>query len=316
MEDKSSCNGAVLPKELAMDLLVSLFKKKAFDEESSVFLSQYPIKEQQLEELVRKDLIHLFSEDSTKIYLTHLGRIWICNDFVQQLRKNKNLSDIEFQNQIIESINDVEKIAEEYELTFKRGNLGIMCPYPFIIKIYEYLRQEIIDRDWNDLAENCYKQIQFYRDKIEKDKKLRKYEALKLQKKREIEETRKVGEIDALRTVINFLEKEEDILDFEEKRRDEIRESEEIFNMLNIAERMAREYEKEVKKGRILQLNCPYDEIIEIYRDIMKKFELIGWKEESNKLSDSIRFYQVKVVHDKGLREIEERKLARERQVF
>ena len=316
MEDKSSCNEAILSKKLAMDLLGNLFKKKAFDEESSVFLSQYPIKEQQLEELVRKNLIHLFSQNSTKIYLTHFGRIIICENFVQQLRRNKNLSDEEFQNQIVEIINNVEKIAEEYELTIKRGNLEIMCPYSFIIKIYEYLRQVVTDRDWNELAENYYKQIQFYQEKIEKDKKLRKYEALKLEKQKEVKEMRKVGEMDAIRAVITFLTKEEEILDFEEKRREEIRESEEIFNMLNIAEKMARKYEKEIKKGRILQLNCPYNEIIEIYKETKKKFELIGWKEESNKLSDSIRYYQVKVEYDKGLREIEERKIVKERQSF
>ena len=312
MEDNSFFNKDAIPKEEVTDLLMNLFKKKAFDEESSVFLSQYPIKEQQLEELIQKDIIHIISQNITQIYLTHIGRILICEELVQQLKKNKTLSNSIFQDQLVKIINNVEKIAEEYELTIKRGNLEKNCPYPAITKIYEYIRQVLIDRDWNDLAENYYKQIQYYQGKIEKDKKLREYEALKQQKQKDSEEMHKVEEIDAIRTVIHFLKKEEEILDFEEKRREEIRESEEVFNMLNIAERMTREYEKEIKKGRILQLNCPYEEIIEIYRDIKKKFEVIGWKEESQKLSDSIRHYQIKVVHDKGLREIEKKKTDRE----
>jgi len=68
----------------------------------------------------------------------------------------------------------------------------------------------------------------------------------------------------------------------------------------------------DVITGRILHLDCPYEKIIEIYKEVVKRFESIGWKEESSKLIDSIEYYNDKLEKDKRLREIEERKLAKE----
>ncbi len=64
----------------------------------------------------------------------------------------------------------------------------------------------------------------------------------------------------------------------------------------------------EISKDIILHLNCPYEKIIEIYKEVKKRFEIIGWKEESNKLIDSIRYYNDKLEKDKRLREIETKK--------
>ena len=82
--------------------------------------------------------------------------------------------------------------------------------------------------------------------------------------------------------------------------------------MISNAERIAKEYEQEIKMGSILHLDCPYEKIIEIYKEVKKKFENIGWKEESSKLIDSIKYYKEKLEKDKKLREIEEKKLIKE----
>ncbi len=74
--------------------------------------------------------------------------------------------------------------------------------------------------------------------------------------------------------------------------------------MISNAERIAKEYQQEIKRGNILHLDCPYEKIIEIYREVKKRFESIGWKEESNKLIDSIRYYK-----EKKLRKIESKKI-------
>jgi len=78
--------------------------------------------------------------------------------------------------------------------------------------------------------------------------------------------------------------------------------------MISNAERMAKEYEQEIKMSSIIHLDCPYEKIIEIYKEVKKRFENIGWKEESRKLINSIRYYNDKLEKDKRLREIEERK--------
>ena len=62
-------------------------------------------------------------------------------------------------------------------------------------------------------------------------------------------------------------------------------------------------------RSSTLHLDCPYERIIEIYKEVKKRFESIGWKEESSKLIDSIRYYKEKLEKDNKLREIEEKKL-------
>jgi len=307
LEDTSFDREGV-PKDQAGDLLVSLFKKKAFDEQSSVLFSQYPIKEKQLDRLIREDIIHLFSQNSIKIYLTNLGRIVACEEFALRQREKKIFTIENFENQVAEMIDNVEKIARDYELARKKKIFEIKCPYPKIIKIYENIRQMLIDHGWNEQAVIYNKQIKFYQEKLEKDKKLREIVVQKVQKQKEIEELHKIKEINTIRAVIFSLNREERILDFEEKKKEKLKESEEIFNMISNAERMAKEYEKEIKRGRILHLDCPYEEIREIYNEVKKKFERIGWKEESSKMNDSIRYYKDKLEKDKRLREIEERK--------
>ena len=217
-----------------------------------------------------------------------------------------------FENQVTEMIDNVEKIARDYELAIKKNKFEIKCPYPEIIKIYESIRQMLIDYGWNEKAMIFNNQIKFYQKKLEKDKKLREIKVQKMQKWKEIKELYKIKEINTLRAVILSLNKEEMILDFEEKKKEKLKESEEIFNMIDNAKRMAKEYEKERKKGRILYLDCPYEKIIEIYKEVVKRFESIGWKEESSKLIDSIEYYNNKLEIDKRLREIEKRKLAKE----
>ncbi len=108
-------------------------------------------------------------------------------------------------------------------------------------------------------------QIKFYHEKLEKDKKLREIEAQKVQKQKEFEELHKINEIDTIKAVILSLNKEEEILNFEENKKEKHEESKEIFNMISNAERIAKKYEQEIKRVSILHLDCPYEKIIEIY---------------------------------------------------
>ena len=222
------------------------------------------------------------------------------------------LMDEKFENQIAQMIDNAEKMARDYELAIKKSKHEIKCPYPKIIKIYEGIRQMLIDYGWNEQAMIYNGQIKFYHEKLEKDKKLREFEAQKVQKQKEFEELHKINEIDTIKAVILSLNKEEEILNFEEKKKEKLEESKEIFNMISNAERIAEKYEQEIKRISILHLDCPYEKIIEIYKEVKKRFENIGWKEESSKLIDSIRYYKEKLEKDKKLREIEEKKLTKE----
>jgi len=237
------------------------------------------------------------------LFLTKLKKIF----------KEKKIMDEKFESKVVtEVIDNVEKIARDYELAIKKNKFKIKCPYLEVIKIYENIRQILIDYGWNEQAMIFNNQIKFYQEKLEKDKKLREIKSQIVKKKKEIEELYKIKEIDTLRAVILSFNKEEMILDFEEKKKRKLKQSEEIFNMIDNVEKMAKEYEKEIKKGRILDLDCPYEKIIEIYKEVEKRFESIGWKEEASKLFDSIEYYNDKLEKDKILREFEKRKLTKE----
>ena len=75
--------------------------------------------------------------------------------------------DEKFENQIEQMIDNAEKMARDYELAIKKSKYEIKCPYPKIIKIYEDIRQKLIDYGWNEQAVICNKQIKFYREKLE-----------------------------------------------------------------------------------------------------------------------------------------------------
>ncbi|MHA2009405.1 MAG: hypothetical protein ACXABO_14540 [Promethearchaeota archaeon] len=218
--------------------------------------------------------------------------------------------DEEFENQIVQMIDNAEKMSRDYELAIKKNKYDTECPYLKIINIYENIKQKLVDRGWNEQASVYNNQIKFYYEKLERDKKLREVELQKKQKQKEYEELHKLNEIESVRATILSLNKEEEILDYEEKRKAKVVESEEIFAIISNAERMAKDYEHGINTRGILQLNCPYQKIIDIYKEAKERLNSIGWEEESHKLMDSISYYNDKLKKDKKLREIERKKIA------
>ena len=66
-----------------------------------------------------------------------------------------------------------------------------------------------------------------------------------------------------------------------------------IFKMIDDAEKLSKKYEFKLKEG--IFLDCPYDNIINIYRQARKRFEEIGWEDQSNKLIHTINYYKDKL---------------------
>ncbi|KKM69782.1 hypothetical protein LCGC14_1447350 [marine sediment metagenome] len=87
--DDVSFDREVVPKDQEGDLLVGLFKKKAYDEETSLQVSKYPIKEEDLTRLIKEERVIVFSESPMKIYLTEIGRIVACGEFALRQRERK-----------------------------------------------------------------------------------------------------------------------------------------------------------------------------------------------------------------------------------
>lgn len=90
LED-TSFDREIVPKDEIGDLLVSLLKKRAYDEKSAVLLSQYPVKIGQIDQLIKEDRIRLISQRTTKIYLTKMGKIIACGEYAIQQQEKRRL---------------------------------------------------------------------------------------------------------------------------------------------------------------------------------------------------------------------------------
>jgi hypothetical protein len=62
-------------KTHASDVLVSLLKKGAVDKESAILLSNYPIKPEELDPLIKNGRVQMFANSPMRIYLTDMGQI-------------------------------------------------------------------------------------------------------------------------------------------------------------------------------------------------------------------------------------------------
>ncbi|MHA1930928.1 MAG: hypothetical protein ACW96X_00215, partial [Promethearchaeota archaeon] len=105
--------------------------------------------------------------------------------------------------------------------------------------------------------------------------------------------------------------REKKILEIEKVKKEENEAAENIFRDIHKAERIAKEYELKIKEG-IFDQEPPYDEILNIYREARKKFEEIGWIEESMKLINTIKFYKEKHEKDDKLRALEINKVKKQ----
>ncbi|MFW9822758.1 MAG: hypothetical protein ACFFE4_07485, partial [Candidatus Thorarchaeota archaeon] len=94
------------------------------------------------------------------------------------------------------------------------------------------------------------------------------------------------------------------VLELEKAEKEKNEVVEQIFDDIHSAEKMAQEYEV-MKKESLFDHEAPYEEIIRIYREAKKKFEEIGWLEESMKLINTIKFYKEKQESDNKLRALE-----------
>ncbi|MFX1312680.1 MAG: hypothetical protein ACFFHD_08725, partial [Promethearchaeota archaeon] len=198
----------------------------------------------------------------------------------------------------MELIDDAEKLVKNYELSIKKDILLHENPYNKAIANYEEAQKLFKKIDWNDEANRLINTIKFYREKKDKDDRLREIERKKLEEPQIELITAKVD------TEKKLLEREEKILEFEKRKKKKAKLAEDIFNKIHRAERMAQKYELRIKEG-IFDQKSPYEDILRIYRDARKNFEEIGWIEESMKLINTIQFYKEKLEKDKKLRVLE-----------
>ena len=92
-----------------------------------------------------------------------------------------------FENQISKMVHNAEEMSRKYEFAIRQGKFEEICPYQEIINIYNEAILKLEEKGWFDQANMYSRQINFYKEKLENDKKLREIESQKAQKQKEFE---------------------------------------------------------------------------------------------------------------------------------
>ncbi|MCK4779686.1 MAG: hypothetical protein KAT57_05845, partial [Candidatus Lokiarchaeota archaeon] len=232
-------------------------------------------------------------------------------------REKHRQGEIEIQNirnSIEEMTKRAERVEREYEVALRKGKFELKCPYPEIINIYEKAKEMAQERGWDTDVAIFLSQINKFKEKLEKDKRLRQIEAEKAKKQEEVEEMHRVKKeelgvgLDAEK--LKLLE-EQRRLEKEKEDFDEI-----LNTMINRAEKMAREYDaamkKAIRKGELAE-NPPFLKIISIYERVRRMLLDKRRNEEAAAYGNQITFYNQKLEKDNKLREVEARKAQREK---
>ncbi|MFW9822759.1 MAG: hypothetical protein ACFFE4_07490, partial [Candidatus Thorarchaeota archaeon] len=244
----------------------------------------------------------------------------------EQERKDKldRLRNIEFQKmeneffkvQIDNMATEASRMAREYELAMqkaiKKGELIEDCIYPKVIQIYEKIKDLLIDKGWGSEATIYDDTIQVYYQKLEQDKKIRQIEADKVRRQKQAEEYLKVKE-----EVISPIQSEAQLKVVEENQKELVEIEKfriEIDELTTRAEKLAREYEVALRKGKF-ELHCPYPEIIKNYKIAMQKAQEKGWETDVAIFLSQIQLFTEKLEKDKKLRQVEAEKVQKQKEL-
>ncbi|MFX1275318.1 MAG: hypothetical protein ACFFAT_09790, partial [Promethearchaeota archaeon] len=276
-------------------------------------------KELHTKELEKVDIVEEQEGDTTTQHYERLDKE--AKERFQELKdKAEKLLEIErqkeedeiFQNEISTMVDDAEKRVRDYEYALRKDVSDTIkkmeCPYSDVINIYTEIKDRLLEKGWSNEAKPYYLQINIYKDKLKKDENLRKVEAEKAQKQKDIEEMRKMDSIEE--QLAAFEKKMEKIEELRKKETEKEDFEHAINEMINHANNLDREYTLALKKKNFIE--CPYPEIIETYKKIQKMLQEKGLKNEAAYYNNSIRLYKEKLEKDKKLREIEAKKARRD----
>ncbi|MHA1349732.1 MAG: hypothetical protein ACTSPZ_02720, partial [Promethearchaeota archaeon] len=229
-------------------------------------------------------------------------------------QKRKEIEIEKLKEALTESVKFADKIAREYEVAFKKaakiGNLNLDSKYPEVLKIYTDARDKVLEKGWNDDVAIYSSQIRKYTELAERDIKIREIEAKKNQDQKVFEEYRKVQKESV------DIEKLTQLKQHRIEGVDDKKFQLELTELVNEAEKIARNYDialkKGLKKGKLIE-DSPFSKIIEIYAQIRDRVISKGWKDQISIYTNQINIYQEKWEKDKKLRELELQKIQKQK---
>ncbi|MHA1491568.1 MAG: hypothetical protein ACTSRI_18180 [Promethearchaeota archaeon] len=216
---------------------------------------------------------------------------------LERMKKLKSKKEQEVVNKIYKRIDEAETLAKRYEADLKEGKLP-ECPYDGIIEIYKEATKSFEGIGWHDQAATLISTIKYYTRKSESDRKSRAFQAERI--KLQAQEL-KAQEESLLEARAREEERREKRVKLERMKKLKSKKEQEVanrtFETIDDAEALVKRYEADLKEGKLPE--CPYERVIEIYKEATKSFEGIGWHDQATKLLESINYYKKKLESDK-----------------
>lgn len=199
---------------------------------------------------------------------------------------------------ILNEIEEIEKKVREYEKDPDR--LSLNSPYPQIIEVLQTSIDKFKEINWKAQAERLKEGVIRYQEKLAEDTKLRELRKLKDQKSQEL--AREIEE-KAQQSKKYYENIQQQILEQQQHERKKKIEQEKIANEvldnIDAIEKKVKEYENNPSR---YEIECPYEEIIEIMNKSISRLININWVQQAERLKDGIVRYQEKLVQDNKVR--------------
>ncbi|MCF2141710.1 MAG: hypothetical protein K9W44_16785 [Candidatus Lokiarchaeota archaeon] len=216
---------------------------------------------------------------------------------IQKAKKKKEEEKLSAKAQAEQIFNNIEKITQkikEYESTANRFQM--QCPYEEAIQVYKDSVKKLKILGWNEESQRIFESIQTLQEKLKRDIITRR--KLKLKQEHMIEEKE---EIEQKAKLTHEMQKKhlEEIQRAKKKKEEEKlsakAQAEQIFNNIEKISQKIKEYESIANR---FQMQSPYEEAIQVYKDSVKKLKILGWNEESQRIFESIQTLQEKLKRD------------------
>ncbi|MHA1475618.1 MAG: hypothetical protein ACTSQ5_10565, partial [Promethearchaeota archaeon] len=229
---------------------------------------------------------------------TNLEKVKRQNELEKITQKESQLKDV------LANISEMEEIINLFEN--QRDFEEDKSPYPEAIELYNISSTKLSDLGFYEHAkllkdgEISYKQklVNFKQNQEEKIKQIEKIKNQEEELKRRQEEARKKKEIKEKEQ----REKRQKNLEALSKKESRLKD---VLDDISKIEEVVNEYAREVGLGRILSLECPYTEAVELYNIGTKKLREAGLTDQADRLDEGRKTYELKFIEDGKLRERE-----------
>ncbi|MFX1448617.1 MAG: hypothetical protein ACFFCG_10845, partial [Promethearchaeota archaeon] len=240
-----------------------------------------------------------------------------------QQESEGELSDLELKALRIRAFEEIkrienEKSTEAYEKIGKATELKNVRQYDESLKLFEESVLLFEEINWT----NEISKIKSIIEEVEREKErflIELQESKEKEQQELINEKQQEAQLIERANVEKLIRQQNKVEKLREqviKKQEEIEFENEISDMINYAENLAREYDvsmkKGVKKGKLVE-NCIYPAVIKIYEQVKEKVKEKGWKNQVIIYENQIKFYNNLLEKDKKLREIESQKLQKQK---